>query len=372
VCLDARFLNDKIQEVPDSRLPLLRDIIDRLGTFKWISTIDLADSYHQFKLKESDQHKTAFTIDGKQYMFTVVPFGLKIMTGHMQKVMEQLLGELNVIPFQDDIAIASTNADDHIRMVKLVLQKITYEGGLRIRFKKCRFFKTEARVLGTIVSRVGLQMDPKKIESIVNWPKPVDGKGIQRFMGAANFHREFTHEFARIAAPLDECRNMKKIEWTEDRINSFEELKKIFQKNILLQHIDWNKKMYLTTDASLVGIGAWIGQINNDGELMPVICTSKKMNPTQQRWPATKRELYALMWAMKKFRHYLLGRHFVARVDHKPLIALVKNKSTILTEGWIETIMEYTFSTEYLPGEENKLADALSRCYEGNDDCITS
>ena len=128
--------------------------------------------------------------------------------------------------------------------------------------------------------------------------------------------------------------------------------------------------MYLTTDASLIGVGAWIGQINDDGELMPVICASKKMSPTQQRWPATKRELYALMWAMKKLRHYLLGRHFVARVDHKPLVALMKNKSTMLTEGWIETIMEYTFSTEYLPGEENKLADALSRCYEGCDDDV--
>jgi len=207
-------------------------------------------------------------------------------------------------------------------------------------------------------------MDPKKIEAIVNWPRPTTGKGIQRFMGAANFHREFTHEFARIAAPLDECRNMKNIEWTEDRIAAFEELKTVFQRNILLQHVDWEKKMYLTTDASLFGIGAWIGQLNQDGDLVPIICASKKLNATQQKWPATKRELYGLMWAMNKFRHYLLGRHFIARVDHKPLVAMMKNKSTILTEGWIEQIMQYSFTTEYLPGESNQLADALSRSYE--------
>jgi hypothetical protein len=301
-------------------------------------------------------------------MFTVVPFGLKVMTGHMQRIMEELLGDLGVVPFQDDTAIASTSVEEHVNKVKEVLERITYNAGLRIRLSKCKFFKTSCRVLGTIVSREGLQMDPRKIESIVNWPRPIDGKGIQRFIGAANFHREFTHEFARVAAPLDECRNMKKIEWTDERISAFEELKGIFKKNVLLQHVDWNKKMYLTTDASMVGIGAWIGQLNNEGDLMPIICVSKKLTPTQQRWPATKRELYGLMWAMNKLRQYLLGRHFIARVDHKPLVAMMKNKSSILTEGWIEQIQQYSFTTEYLPGEENRLADALSRKYEGEVD----
>ena len=86
-------------------------------------------------------------------------------------------------------------------------------------------------------------MDPKKIEAITNWPRPINGKAMQRFMGAANFHREFSHEFAKIAAPLDECRNLKKIDWTPDRVNAFEKLKDIFKQNIELQHIDWNKKI---------------------------------------------------------------------------------------------------------------------------------
>ena len=64
---------------PDSNMPLLRDVIDRLGKFNWKSVIDLADSYNQFRLKEEDQVKTAFTIEEKQWMFTVVPFGLKII-----------------------------------------------------------------------------------------------------------------------------------------------------------------------------------------------------------------------------------------------------------------------------------------------------
>ena len=79
--------------------------------------------------------------------------------------------------------------ENHIQNVKEVLERITYDAGLRICFKKCKFFKTEARVLGMMVSRTGVMMDPKKIETIVNWPLPIDGKAMQRFMGAANFNR---------------------------------------------------------------------------------------------------------------------------------------------------------------------------------------
>jgi len=162
VCLDARFLNDKIVEMPDSNLPLLRDVIDKLGQFKWVSVIDLADSYHQFALREEDRPKTTFTFEGKQYMFKVTPFGLKVMTGHMQRIMEHLLGDLGVIPFQDDIVIASKTEKEHVEIVAEVLNRITYVAGLRIKLKKCKFFETEAKILGMIVARSGIKMDPKK------------------------------------------------------------------------------------------------------------------------------------------------------------------------------------------------------------------
>jgi transposase InsO family protein len=246
-----------------------------------------------------------------------------------------------------------------------VLELLTYTAGLRLRLKKCQFFKKEARVLGSIISCDGIKMDPAKIKAICQWPQPKDGKALQRFLGAANFHREFSHHYARIAAPLDEIRNIKgPIDWTPERVGSFEELKRLFASDIMLRTINWKEPIYLTTDASLSGIGAWIGQRDSRGLVVPITCVSKKMGSTQQRWSATKRELYALMWGMQKLRHYLLGRQFIARVDHKPLIDLLKNKMTHLLEGWMETVLQFDFTTVYLPGEENEFADALSRAYE--------
>ena len=121
---------------------------------------------------------------------------------------------------------------------------------------------------------------------------------------------------------------------------------------------------YLTTDASNTGIGAWLGQRDAADVIQPIICASKKLTPSQQRWFTPKRELWGLMWAMEKFKYYLLGRHFIARVDHRPLVSMMNKGLNRLTKGWIDTILKFDFTTEYFPGEQNHLADALSRCYE--------
>ena len=366
VCGDYRKLNELILNEVDSNLPKLNEIVHKLGTFEYISVLDLADSFQQFPIKKEHQEKTAFTCPERpQEMFVTVPYGLKIMTGHIQRLMEKLLGVTQTAPFVDDTAIASKTVEEHIKDVKEVLELITYKAKLRLRLKKCQFFKSEARVLGSIVSKEGIRMDPKKVKAVVEWPRPVDGKALQRFLGAANFHREFSKDFSRIAAPLEECRTCTgAIDWTPERITAFEAIKELFAKDILLRHIDWNKTMYLTTDASLIGVGAWLGQKDNAGDILPVYCISKKLTATQQRWSPTKRELWALMWAMNKLRYYLLGRFFIARVDHKPLVAMLKNKLNIMMEGWIDTIMEFNFTTMYVPGPENYFADALSRSYD--------
>ena len=102
VCLDARPLNEIIKTTPDNNLPHLRELLDNLTGFEWITVLDLAESYLQFPVREEDQVKTAFTWNGKQYMFTGVPFGLKNMAAHLQRIMERLLESRGRHPYQDD------------------------------------------------------------------------------------------------------------------------------------------------------------------------------------------------------------------------------------------------------------------------------
>ena len=237
--MDARPLNTCITEMPDSNLPGIRDLHDGLGNFEWISIIDLADSYNQFPIVETDQEKTAFTWKGNHWMFTGVPFGLKIMTGHMQRVMETLLQCHGVQPFQDDVPIVTGPGGDHSRDVLKVLELLTYEARLCLRLTKCRFFQTEAKVLGSLLTRAGIRMDPLKMKAIVEWPRPVDGKAMQHFLRAANFHRDFSAKFAVISGPLEEVRNVPgPIEWTEERLKAFGDMKELFSQNLLLRDVN--------------------------------------------------------------------------------------------------------------------------------------
>ena len=178
------------------------------------------------------------------------------MAAHMQRVMEKLLHRFGRFPYQDDVAIATKTNEDHTKAVLEILKCLTYEAGLRLRLSKCKFYQQSARVLGSLLTREGIKMDPAKVKSISSWTKPKDGKDIQCFLGAAGFHRDFSPDYARISAPLEECRSLTTIDWTPRREKAFEDVKKIFINDLSLRYIDWNKKIYLTTDASLTGIGA--------------------------------------------------------------------------------------------------------------------
>ena len=363
VCLDAQSLNEVLLVDVDNSIPTIQDVFDANKFFKWISALDLRGSYLQFPIKQEDRHKLTFTWNGVRYMFNCVPFGVRHMSSHLQRAMELLLSKYGVTPYQDDSLISSQSDEEHIETVRLVLEALTYEAGLRLNLDKCEFFCTEAKVLGHLLTRDGIKKDPAKIKAVKEFPLPATVTDLQRFMGAVNFYRNFSPKFAEICAPLDSLRNGKgAITWSESLVTAFEAVKNHFCEDMLLRNIDFTKDLYLTTDASLTGMGAWIGQYDDSRtELLPVLCASKKFSAAQQRWSATKRELWGLMWAMNKFDRYLRGRKFIARVDHKPLIYMVKNQMNNLTEGWLDTIMNYDFTCEYLPGQQNDLADALSR-----------
>ena len=117
------------------------------------------------------------------------------MTEHMQRIMKFLLENLRVVPFQNNVAVALTAQKEHIKAVKEALNIITYTAELRINFKKYKFFKTKAWILEITVSKTDLKMDTIKLNVIPNWPRPKNGKSMQR---SGNFHREFTFEFAMI------------------------------------------------------------------------------------------------------------------------------------------------------------------------------
>ena len=370
ICFDYRMGNKKLKPLPGNSLPKIRTVLERLKNFEYLSMLDAKGMYTQYLIAEEHRDRTTFTVGGKRYRFKRGIWGIATMTEFAQSQMMKLFQNDDILPFLDDDFISTTKGEDHGARVLRILERVTYDANLRLNLKKCKFFQKKALVLGYICTPNGIRVDPLKSDAIRNWPLPKNGIAIMRFLGAVNFHRDFDANFAAYCAKLDALRSLKTkpITWTPDLVECFEKVKDMFIQQMELLYFDSSKTTYLTSDACDTAIAAWIGQMDDKGRIRPVMCVSKKLDQTQQRWSTTKKELYANMWSMYKLRHYLHGRLFINRVDHKAMEKMLVNAPNHLIQGWMDNILSFNFITEYFRGEDNVLADALSRKWDGHMD----
>ena len=134
-----------------------------------------------------------------------MPFRLTNVPATFQWLMETCLGELHLqwcIIYLDDIIIFSKMPKECITRWRVVFEKLA-EAGLKLKPSKCEFFKRQVACLRHIVSKDGVETDPKKIKAIVNWPRPSTVTDVLSFLGLTKQFRRFIHKYAHIARPLN-------------------------------------------------------------------------------------------------------------------------------------------------------------------------
>ena len=125
----------------------------------------------------------------------------------------------------------------------------------------------------------------------------------------------------------------------------------------ILRLPDFSKVFEVACDASGVGIGGVLSQENH-----PVAFFSEKFNEAKLRYSTYDKEFYALVQALRYWRHYLLPNEFVLYSDHEALRYLNSQKKLNPRHAkWVEYIQAYTFVLKHQAGTDNKVADALSR-----------
>ena len=366
VCLDVRLLNKILPPTYNYPVPLVRDIFDNLAGKKVFTTLDLSNAYHRFKVAPEDVHKLTFTHDNAQYSFVKGCFGVKMLTSQFQKCLAILFDGVDCVQnFVDDCIVASDSYEQHAEDVKLVIDKLT-SVNLIINPDKCVWFQHSVRLLGFVVNTTGTKVDRQKLTNVDNWPIPKTYKQIQQFMGLINYFREYIPMISRVAEPITRLSNVANVEeiWTDEQMKSFIALKQILQSNLVLHYPDLAKEFYVATDASLYGVAAVLYQKDKQGRDKYISFVSSSLSPSQRRWNTTKRELYAVVLALKKFRKFLWGRHFIVYSDHKALVYLHTQKiANPMMINWIETLLDFDFDVVHIPGILNKLPDMLSRLY---------
>ncbi|GJR09890.1 putative nucleotidyltransferase, ribonuclease H [Tanacetum coccineum] len=314
LCIDYRELN-RITIRNRYPLPRIDDLFDQLQGAKYFSKIDLRSGYHQLRVREQDISKTAFRTRYGHYEFLVMPFGLTnapaVFMDLMNRIFHEYLDKF-VIVFIDDILVYSKSEEEHEQHLRIVLE-ILRQKKLYAKFSKCEFWLQQVAFLGHIVSADGIIMDPSKVEAITKWPRPTTVTEVRSFLGLAGYYRRFVEGFSRLALPLTQLmRKGEKFVWTDERQESFEELKQRLVSAPILTLPSGSGGFQIYSDASKKGLGCVLMQ---HGKV--IAYASRQLKPYEVNYPTHDLELAAVVFALKIWRHYLYGEACDIFTDHK-------------------------------------------------------
>ena len=369
ICIDIRAINKWLLENDKFEIPHIPDLLSALAGGKIFGEYDLSEAYFQFKLAAESQQFTAFTWDQQQYVFVGTPFGLKHIPSFFQRYITNLFRDMPfVFPYIDNLGFASTSWEQHHEHARLILERLA-SVNLRIKPGFYNLGNSHMKLLGHVVSEDGISLDPEKVVMIQKWPLPSEGANLASALGLGAYLRDHIRNYADVTAPLEAVKRQKVIQWTDNLRRHWMLFKRAFANAPILSFPDMGKRFVLATDASQSGVGGILYQPSDDDNTITphniVAIASKQLGPAQKNYPVYKKELWAVIYCLRKFHTYLWGRRDVlVLTDHKPLIHILNQRVlSVALQQWLDVLLDYDLTIKYRPGVLHVIPDALSRMY---------
>ena len=160
-----------------------------------------------------------------------------------------------MIVFIDDILVYSRDKDEHVNHLRIVLQ-ILREKQQFAKLSKCEFWLDQVIFLGHVISKGGIEVDPRKVEAVLKWAIPTNVFELRSFLGLAGYYRRFIEGFSIIAGPLTKLlRKDVQWDWAESCQKSFDDLKQRLTSAPVLTIPSGKGGFVVYSDASYQGLG---------------------------------------------------------------------------------------------------------------------
>ena len=248
-------------------------MVETISTYKKYSTLDLQSAYHQVPLKMTDKPYTAFEACGNLYQFRRIPFGVTNGVACFQRTMNNI--EKYGITFNDSKNIIGVQTID---------------------------------LFGYRISKGEIRPDPERLAPLRQLLPPSNQKCQRRIIGMFAYYSPWISHFSDKIQLLNQNTTFPR---PPQVLDSFERLKSELEEAVLVT-VDPNLPLVVETDASDVAISATLNQ-----EGRPVAFFSRTLSPSEKNHSSVEKEAYAIVEAVRKWRHYLLNSHFRLITDQR-------------------------------------------------------
>ncbi len=361
-CVDYRKVN-AVSKFGAYPMPRVDELLDRLGSARFYSTLDLTKGYWQIPLSPLSKEKTAFTTPFGLHQFITLPFGLFGAPATFQRLMDKILRPHSVYAAAslDDIIIHSNDWQRHMEHLRAVLRSLRV-AGLTAKLRKCAIGRVEVRYLGFHLGHGQVRPQIDKTAAIATCPSPKTKKEVRQFLGLAGYYRRFIPNYSELTSPLTDLTKKEApdpVQWMELCQQALTKVKAALCGGPLLHSPNFDLPFLLQTDASDRGLGAVLSQVVG-AEERPVLYLSRKLSKRETRYSTIEKECLAIRWAVLTLRYYLLGCEFTLCSDHAPLQWLhrIKDTNARITR-WYLALQPFKFKVVHRPGMA--VADFLSR-----------
>ncbi|GKU88551.1 hypothetical protein SLEP1_g2801 [Rubroshorea leprosula] len=342
MCIDFTNLNDACPKDPHP-LPNVEKLVERAAGHEWMSFLDASFGYHQVQLLLDDQEKTAFYAGDAIYCYVMMPFGLKNAGATYQKLV-QIIFKLqigrNIEVYVDDMIVTSVRAKDHIDDLDETFQNLR-QAQMKLNPSKCTFAVESGKFLGYVVSKKGIEVNPKKVQAVQQMEPPKTVKDVQRLTGrVAALHRFIARSAERCLPFFKGLREPKNFQWTVECQQAFDELKQYLASAPLLSKPVDEECLYLYLGVTEEAVSSVLLREENKSQ-KPVCYVSKVLQGAEQNYSLVEKAAFALVCTARKLRAYFQSHQIVVYTDLPLRKILQKPELSSRLIGWSVELSEY-------------------------------
>jgi hypothetical protein len=293
----------------------MKIILQQVAGSQMMSILDSFSGYNQIRVKRVDKYKTTFITPWGTFAYERMPFGLSNVGSTfkiaMQIAFDDLIRKIIQI-YLDDLTVYSKNRSDCVGHLKRVLMRCR-KFDISLNPSKSIFGIT--KILGHIVSDLGISIDPERIASILNLPPPTSKKEVQTFMAVINFDCRFVPNFAVMVKTIHNLlKQDHSFSWTNDVENSFVGIKKAINSAPVLAKPDFDKEFTIYTNATKEAISSILMQCDDQENEKPVAYMSQILSDDEFKYSFIEKHAFALVKAVEIFCHFILGKQMLVKV----------------------------------------------------------